>query len=190
MISAMNATPTSPPGSRVLVTGLPGSGKTTVAMALAGAHGLAHIEVDRLYYGPGYATRPTFVPELEVAIAEDRWCLDDFGAPESRDLVWNRADTLVWLDLPWGVAFLRAVRRTWRRLRTGTELLPGCRESWLGWLRPYHPVRLSLTGHGRHRRTLVRRLADPRFQHLTVIRLRSTREVEEFLGGVPYKLAA
>jgi adenylate kinase family enzyme len=178
------------PGSRVLVTGLPGSGKTTVAMALADRHELTHIELDRLYYGPGYVTRPTFLAELQAAIAKGDWCLDDFGAPESRDLVWTRADTVVWLDLPWGVAFVRAVRRTWRRLRIRAELLPGCRESWLGWCRRSHPVRLSLTGHRRHRRTLVRRLADPRFQHLTVIRLRTPDEVEQFLGGVPYTLAA
>jgi adenylate kinase family enzyme len=178
------------PGSRVLVTGLPGSGKTTVAMALAELHGLTHVSLDRLYYGPAYAIRPTFLTELHEALDTDGWCLDDFGAPESRDLVWTRADTVVWLDLPFGVAFVRAVRRTWRRLRTRAELLPGCRESWLGWLRPYHPVRMSLTGYGRHRRCVEERLADPRWQHLNVIRLRSADEVDEFLGRVPYKLAA
>jgi hypothetical protein len=33
------------------------------------------------------------------------------------------------------------------------------------------------------------RLADPRWQHLRVVRLRSRREVEELLGPAPYKLA-
>ncbi|MCU1602494.1 MAG: adenylate kinase [Frankiales bacterium] len=178
-----------PAGPRVLVTGLPGVGKTSVAMTLAAHQGLPHIEVDRMYYGPGYATREDFVPQLAAAIADECWCLDDFGAPESRDLIWQRADTLVWLDLPWGVAFVRAVRRTWRRLRTDVELIPGCRESWLGWGRPYHPVRLALTSHRRNRRELERRLAQPEYEHLSVIRLRSRREVEELLGPKPYKLA-
>lgn len=169
--------------ARVLVTGLPGVGKTSVAMTLAESLGVKHIEVDRLYYGPGYATREDFLPSLTEAMAPDSWCLDDFGAPESRDLIWQQADVLVWLDLPWGVAFGRAVRRTWRRLREKTELLPGCRESWLGWARPYHPVFLAATTHRRARREMEERLRRPEFAHLKVVRLRSRAEVEEFLGS-------
>jgi hypothetical protein len=148
-----------------------------------------HIEVDRLYYGPNWALRPDFLPSLEAAIADGAWCLDDFGAPESRDLLWTRADTLVWLDLPYGVAFVRAVRRTWRRLRNRLEVYPGCRESWLGWARPYHPVFLSLTSHGKCRREMAARLARPEFRHLTVVRLRSRTEVEAFVGTESCQLA-
>ena len=180
---------TTVPGRRLLVTGLPGSGKTSVAMTLAARHGSHHIEIDRLYFGPGYSLRASFIDDLQAAIAEDAWCLDDFGVPESRDLVWAAADTLIWLDLPWGIAFWRAVRRTWRRLRHGSEVLPGCYETWLGWGRPYHPVFLSLTSHRRMRRVMEQRLARPEHAHLTVLRLHNRREVDELLGPAPYRLA-
>ena len=178
-----------PTGSRILVTGLPGVGKTSVAQTLAERLGVKHIELDELYYGPNWATRETFLRDLEQATDEPRWVLDDFGAPESQDLVWSRADTLVWLDLPFGVAFGRAVRRTWRRLRSGYERTPGLHETWLGWATPKHPVRLSLTSYGSFRDAMEARLSDPRFQQLEVIRLRSVADVDALLGPAPYKLS-
>ena len=174
----------------MLVTGLPASGKTTFARALAERDGLPHIEVDRMYYGPSFEMRPTFVSELSEVLDGPAWLVDDIGQPESRDLSWARADVLIWLDLPYGVAGVRALRRTWGRLRAREEMLPGCRESWLGWLTPKHPVRLALTQHRRDRRDRERRLADPRFAHLKVVRLRSRAEVAAFLAERSLDLAA
>ncbi|MFN2537680.1 MAG: hypothetical protein ABR549_05955 [Mycobacteriales bacterium] len=158
-------------------------------MNLADRRGLPHIELDQLYYGPGWRVRESFLADVDAATSQPSWVLDDFGAPESMDLVWARADAVVWLDLPYGVAFVRAVRRTWRRLRTGYERSPGVQESWLGWATPKHPVILSLTTHHHFRRRLERRLAEPRWQHLQVVRLRSSEQVEALLGQPPYKLA-
>lgn len=178
------------PGSRILVTGLPGSGKTSVSMNLAERHGLPHIEIDELYYAAEFKVRETFLDDLGEQIAQPAWILDDWGAPESWDTVWVAADTVVWIDLPFGIAFGRAVRRTWRRLRSNHERGPGLRESWLGWLTPKHPVVLSLTSHRRLRRRLEARIADPRFQPVHVVRLRTIEEVDALLGPAPYKLAA
>jgi adenylate kinase family enzyme len=186
----MAAEMTTLPGSRILVTGLPGAGKTSLSMNLAERCALPHIEIDQLYFTPEYAVRETFLADLAEALAQPSWILDDFGAPESWDLAWAAADTLVWIDLPFGIAFGRAVRRTWRRLRHHVERIPGLRETWLGWVTPKHPVVLSLLTHRRFRRRIQARIADPRFQHLHVIRLRSTREVAELLGPAPYRLAA
>src|SRR3954447_18861199 len=121
-------------GCRVLVTGLPGSGKTSVSMNLAERTGLPHIEIDQLYFTPDYRVRETFLSDLAEVLAKPGWILDDWGAPESWDDVWAAADTVVWIDLPFGVPFVRAVRRTWRRLRIKLVRPNGLRETWLGWL--------------------------------------------------------
>jgi adenylate kinase family enzyme len=169
-------------GRRVLVTGLPGVGKTTFATAYAAGRGLPHLEVDRLYYGPGWSVRASFHDDLERALAEECWCADDVGYEASRDLTWDRADTLIWLDLPWWIAEQRAVRRTLRRLRRSEVVYPGCKESWLGWGRPAHPVRYAWSRHGAVRRLMEQRLADPRWQHLDVVRLRTRAEVAGWLA--------
>jgi adenylate kinase family enzyme len=172
-----------PSGRRVLVTGLPASGKTTLAAQLARRDGVPHVEVDSLYYGPAFVPRPTFREDLERALEGPAWYADDVGHPEAIELTWGRADTLVWLDLPYGIAASRAIRRTWRRLRDRDEVLPGCRESWIGWGHPKHPVRLTVTRHGHLRRVIEHRLADPRYSHLAVVRLRTRDEVAAYTAA-------
>ena len=47
-----------------------------------------------------------------------------------RDMVWDRADTVVWFDLPYAVVMARTIRRTVRRTVTRQELWNGNREPW------------------------------------------------------------
>ena len=44
--------------TRVVVAGISGVGKTTLARRLAAARGLRHVEVDALFHGPGWQRRP------------------------------------------------------------------------------------------------------------------------------------
>ena len=125
----MNAVPPSPdvsattrpgrdPGTtlaacdRILILGGTGSGKTTLARELAAALQVPHVELDSLYFGPEFSTAP--LPLLRertsAAIAGDRWVTDG-NKQAVRDLVWPRADTIVWLDYPLGVRLWRLAKR-------------------------------------------------------------------------------
>jgi adenylate kinase family enzyme len=94
---AARPAPTEPIPERIVVIGCAGSGKTTLARALAVRLGARHIERDAL----GDDEAPSFATQVAAAIdaAGSRWVFD--GAPYNAELaVYPQADTVVALDYP------------------------------------------------------------------------------------------
>lgn len=86
---------------RVSVIGTSGSGKTTFAGRLAGILRVPHIELDSLSWEAGWTPVPRdiFRSRVSEAINADRWVVDGNYGQDARDLIWERADTVVWLTL-------------------------------------------------------------------------------------------
>jgi len=63
---------------RASVVGVSGSGKTTVARALAGRLNAPLVELDGLMHQPGWVPKPEdqFKQEVEQATAQDKWVVD------------------------------------------------------------------------------------------------------------------
>ena len=169
---------------RVVVVGTTGSGKTTFAKELAAALGLRHIELDALYHGPNWtpAEPDVFRERIAVATAGDGWVTDGNYRTYTNDITWERADTLVWLDYPIAIVLSRLFRRVMRRGLRQEELWNGNRES----LRAHFLTRESLflwalKTHWRHREEWPKVLAEPRFAHLRVVRVRSPRRLRAVL---------
>jgi len=167
---------------RVLVAGTSGSGKTTVAARVAVALGVPHIEIDALFHGPGWTPRPSFEADVHLFAAGPGWVTEwQYGSV--RDHLADRADLLVWLDLPRSLVMRQVVRRTVsRRLRR--EVL------WNGNAEPplrtiltdrEHIVRWAWTTH-RVNAERVTELAR-RCPELPVVRLRSRAEVARWIAG-------
>ncbi len=116
---------------RIAIIGSTGSGKSTLAKRLSQALAAPVVELDSLYWLPGWIERDeaSFRKLVDAATAPERWIVEG-GYSEVRDLVWGRADTIVWINLPFRTTAWQLVRRTWRRNVTGEPCCGGNRESW------------------------------------------------------------
>lgn len=102
---------------RILVAGPSGSGKTTLAGRIADVLDVPHVEIDALFHGPDWTPRPTFVQDVHRFAAGSAWVTEwQYGTVRAHLL--ERADLVVWLNLPRAVVVHQVVRRTvLRRLR-------------------------------------------------------------------------
>ena len=165
---------------RIAITGPSGSGKTSLATELARTAGLRHVEIDALHHGPNWESCGSeLLRERVLAATEgDGWVADSTYHGMLGTLVSDRADVLVWLDLPIPLVMWRLLRRTHVRNRDKTELWNGNVEP--GWRKSTHyliwpALRAALV----NRRTFPRRYA-----HLRVERLRSDHEVRAFVQSI------
>ncbi len=169
----------------MVVVGTSGSGKTTLARDIARRLALPHVELDSLHWGPGWTAAPLdeFRRQVETALQGDGWVVDG-NYSKVRDLVWGRAERLVWLDYGLPLVMARLVRRTVRRVLTREELWNGNRER-LGEQFTRDSLWLwALQSHRRHRREYADRFQHPEYCHLDVVRLRSPRAAAEWLAGL------
>lgn len=175
--------PTTLPGQRIAVVGVTGSGKTTCARRIACIRGIPHVELDALNWGPNWtpANRETFRQRVATALAAAAWVTDG-NYSIVRDLVWQRADTIIWLDYPLPLILWRLLRRSIRRAYSQEALWQGNRESWRTQFFSRDSLFLwALKTYRRRRQEYPQLLSDPTNAHLRFYRFRHPQETERWL---------
>ena len=168
---------------RVLVAGVSGVGKTTLAGRIAALTGGPHTEIDAIFHGPAWTPRPEFLADVRLLIRADAWTTE-WQYDAARPLLSESADLLVWLDLPFvRVTVPRLVRRTIRRRWSREELWNGNREAplWTVFNDREHILRWAIRTRRKYQVAVPGLIHD--YPELIVVRLCSQQDVEEWLAG-------
>jgi adenylate kinase family enzyme len=165
---------------RIAITGPSGSGKTTLARELARVVGLRHVEIDALHHGPNWESCGVEVLRERVGAATDGddWVTDSTYHTMLGELVVDRADVLVWLDLPVPRVMWRLVWRSYVRSRHRVEL-------WNGNVEPGLRDQLRHLIWPAFRRAFENRRDFPQcYADRNLVRLRSDADVRAFVQSI------
>jgi adenylate kinase family enzyme len=171
----------------IAVVGATGSGKTTLAAKIAQRLHIPHIETDSVYWGPNWQPIPLeeFRLWMDRATQGEKWVIDG-NYSKVRDLVWGRADTLVWLDYPLLLVFWRLLRRSLPRIYTRVELWNGNYETVRGMFFSRDSLFIWLfQSYKRQKRAFPALVTESIYSHLAYIRLQSPREADKWLQTLP-----
>lgn len=164
----------------MLVAGTSGSGKTTLAARIGAALDLPFTEMDALHHGPGWTPRPEFLADVEAFTSGNRWVTEwQYGA--ARPLLAERADLLVWLDLPRSTVMRQVTVRTLRRRMRREVLWNGNVEPplWTVFTERDHIIRWAWRTHADGARKIAE--VRERWEDLVIVRLQSRAEVEDWV---------
>jgi len=174
---------------RILVLGRTGSGKTTLALEIAAALDMPHVELDSLLFNEDRSAVSVDVlrERAAQALAGDRW-ITDGNKRALRDMVWPRADTVIWLDYPVAVSLWRLAKRARKRTSTTIKAQSGDGGGKAGAVKHLanaaKGVTKALRSHRGQRKELPELFAQPKHHHLAIVRLHSPRATREWVGRV------
>jgi adenylate kinase family enzyme len=176
--------------TRIIVVGTTGAGKSTLGEQAARRLGVPFLELDGYFWLPGWvqATNEAFRQRVAEAVADESWVAGG-NYSRARDLIWSRADTLVWLDYPLQLTLWRLFRRTIKRIVTQEDLWnTGNRETWKSQFWSRDSLFLwAVRSHERYRHEYANLLKQPEYSHLQVYRFSKPAEANEWFNHLVTK---
>lgn len=114
-----------------MIVGSYASGKTELAKRLSRKSGTPHIELDAIYWRPGWRGEDVtiFREKVKALAGQEAWIIEGHFTKVS-DLLLSRADKIIWLDVSFPTAFARHMMRSFERNLKKEILWNGNRETW------------------------------------------------------------
>jgi adenylate kinase family enzyme len=164
---------------RIAVIGNGGGGKSTLARALGKHLEIPVHEVDEVQWLPGWRRAPLdeVAAILDGWAADDAWIIDGFGPWPVIDRRMGRADTIVYVDLPFGTHLW------WAAKRQAVSLVR--RRAWAGQSAPPPPLLLFRTLRRVHAmRPDLLQLVTKSGRATKLVHLRSPREMTRWIDEI------
>ncbi len=173
---------------RVVVIGVTSSGKSTLAETLARRFEMDFIELDALHWEPGWQEAPleVFRGRVEKAVESEKWAVAG-NYRSVRDLIWPKADAVIWLDYPFMTVFWQLTRRTFKRWWTHEVLWGTNVESMYVHLKLWSADSLFhwlFKSYWRRKREIPILLSQAEHSHLKVIRFTHPKETASWLESI------
>ncbi len=176
------------PHQKIVVVGTTSSGKSTLAKAIAEKIGAKTIDLDYLHWEPNWVEAPNevFRERVEKATASNDWVAAG-NYHVVRDIVWARAQAIIWLDYPFHIVFWRLLTRTIRRVATKERLFSDNVENF--WAQAKFWSNDSLFNwlfktYWRRKREYPLLFSQPENAHLTVVHFKHPKETEKWLAHI------
>jgi adenylate kinase family enzyme len=174
------------PYKRIVVIGTTSSGKSTLAKQLAEKIGGDYIELDALYWEPNWvaAELEVFRKRVETATSSQVWAVAG-NYRRVRDLIWYKAEAVIWLDYSLPFLFWRLLKRTVRRWVTQEELWNGNRETFWWHFKIWSDESLFhwlFKTYWRRKREIPQLLSLAEHAHLKIFHFQTQKETEDWLA--------
>ncbi|AEY94389.1 adenylate kinase (plasmid) [Streptomyces hygroscopicus subsp. jinggangensis 5008] len=173
---------------KIALFGPPATGKSTLAKWLSAELGHPHTDLDEILFTPdGPLPLPEFRRQAGEITQADTWIVEG-NFSKLADVVWHRADVLVWLDFPLPLIMYRIVRRSLYQL-TGHDDSPQAQR--LTWSKAFFNrrslLRTAIRKYRNNRPRYAQQVSETAALGVEVVRLRTPRQVlrwrDEVLKG-------
>ena len=176
------------PNKRIVIVGTTSSGKSTLAEILANKLGCGFIDLDALHWEPNWTEAPleVFRGRVETATQAPAWVVAG-NYHVVRDLIWPKAEVVIWLDYSLWRIFWQLTRRTFIRWWTREHLWGTNYENLWGHFKLWSQESLFhwlFKTYWRRKREYPQLLSLPEHNHLELIRFKHPKETEAWLEGL------
>lgn len=149
--------------------------------------GIKLVGLDTLSWLPDWEARDhQDLRELVLSeVEDDNWVVDG-NYTHLRDIIWLRANCIIWLNYHFSLVLYRSLRRTVTRIFTKEELFTGCYETFSqSFFSKDSIIWWVITTWGSKRRKYRIIYDNPITYNFYPIELKSPKETEDFLRAFP-----
>lgn len=164
---------------RISIVGTTGTGKTTLAKRLSICLGIPHFELDGIHWGANWEPLPTekFQTRVSKILGGDTWVIDG-NYSKVRDIVFVRADTVIWLDYGIARILYQLFQRTIHRVFTKENLWNGNHENFSSQFLSRDSIFLwAIKTYPKRKKMYPALFAKPDYSHLKIVKFSTPKEM-------------